>query len=181
MSAFLAYFFAVILLLSALRTVTCTKPVHALLAMIIALLAISGLFFVIGAPFSAAVEVIVYAGAIMILFVFVLMMLNLGRETDIAEADLFDPKTWILPAAGAGLIFVIMVLALIKGTGHSADMLLSNTVDTKQIGILLYGSYWVLVEAGALLLLSALVAAYHIAKKEINDPEVVEECDDGQH
>ncbi len=70
--------------------ITHTNPVHALLYLIISLLAISGVFFSLGAYFAGALEIIVYAGAIMVLFVFVVMMLNLGRfrnrtRTPVAE------------------------------------------------------------------------------------------------
>ncbi len=61
-----------------MRVVTHTNPVHALLYLIISLLAIAGVFFSLGAYFAGALEIIVYAGAIMVLFVFVVMMLNLG-------------------------------------------------------------------------------------------------------
>ena len=75
---FAFYICGLIAILATLRVITHTNPVHALLYLIISLLAISGVFFSLGAYFAGALEIIVYAGAIMVLFVFVVMMLNLG-------------------------------------------------------------------------------------------------------
>ncbi len=76
---FAFYICGLIAILATLRVITHTNPVHALLYLIISLLAISGVFFALGAHFAGALEIIVYAGAIMVLFVFVVMMLNPGR------------------------------------------------------------------------------------------------------
>ena len=73
---FAFYICGLIAILATLRVITHTNPVHALLYLIISLLAISGVFFSLGAYFAGALEIIVYAGAIMVLFVFVVMMLN---------------------------------------------------------------------------------------------------------
>ena len=75
------YISALVALLATFRVVTGTNPVHALLNLIISLLAVAMIFFALGAPFAGALEIIVYAGAIMVLFVFVVMMLNLGEST----------------------------------------------------------------------------------------------------
>ncbi|HNC68856.1 MAG TPA: NADH-quinone oxidoreductase subunit J, partial [Pseudomonadales bacterium] len=75
------YICALVALLATLGVVTNARPVHALLYLVVSLLAVAGVFFALGAPFAGALEVIVYAGAIMVLFVFVVMMLNLGSET----------------------------------------------------------------------------------------------------
>ena len=82
---FAFYICGLIAILATLRVVTHTNPVHALLYLIISLLAIAAVFFSLGAYFAGALEIIVYAGAIMVLFVFVVMMLNLGG-TEIEQA-----------------------------------------------------------------------------------------------
>lgn len=163
MMTFLAYFFSVFALLAALYTVTSTHPVHALLAMIICLLCIAGLFFVVGAPFAGALEIVVYAGAIMVLFVFVVMLLNLGRVITEREARWFVIEIWLAPAIAAVLVFLALAMGLLHGPG---DGIVAKTVDAKAVGILLYGPYMLLVEAGALILLAALVGAYHLAKRD---------------
>ena len=75
-----------------------TKAVHALLYLIVSLLSVAVIFFILGAPFVAALEVIIYAGAIMVLFVFVIMMLNLGPQTAARERTAVQPAVWIGPA-----------------------------------------------------------------------------------
>ncbi len=103
---FAFYICGLIAILATLRVVTHTNPVHALLYLIISLLAIAGVFFSLGAYFAGALEIIVYAGAIMVLFVFVVMMLNLGRHRDrtgaqvAAAGDLDWPGHPLRGAAG---------------------------------------------------------------------------------
>jgi NADH-quinone oxidoreductase subunit J len=75
------YSSALVALLATLRRDHQRNPVHALLYLVVSLLAVAMIFFCLGAPFAGALEVIVYAGAIMVLFVFVVMMLNLGTQT----------------------------------------------------------------------------------------------------
>ncbi len=89
---FAFYICGLIAILATLRVITHTNPVHALLYLIISLLAISGVFFSLGAHFAGALEIIVYAGAIMVLFVFVVMMLNLGGT--VVEQE----RKWLKPA-----------------------------------------------------------------------------------
>jgi NADH-quinone oxidoreductase subunit J len=74
------YLAAAIAIYATVRVITNTNPVHALLSLIVSLLAVAMIFFMLGAPFAGALEVIVYAGAIMVLFVFVVMMLNMGSH-----------------------------------------------------------------------------------------------------
>ena len=96
------YTCALVAILATLRVVTNSNPVHALLYLVVSLLAVAGVFFALGAPFAGALEVIVYAGAIMVLFVFIVMMLNLGPETTAQERQWLKPATWIGPIQTAG-------------------------------------------------------------------------------
>lgn len=95
---FAFYICGLIAILATLRVITHTNPVHALLYLVISLLAISGVFFSLGAYFAGALEIIVYAGAIMVLFVFVVMMLNLGGSEIEQERQWLKPQVWIGPA-----------------------------------------------------------------------------------
>ena len=85
-------------IVSTVRVVTNTNPVHALLSLIVSLLAVAGIFMIVGAPFAGALEIIVYAGAIMVLFVFVVMMLNLGQHTVEQERKWLSSDAWAYPA-----------------------------------------------------------------------------------
>src|SRR5690606_8346441 len=139
------------------------NPVHALLNLVVSLLAVAGMFFMLGAPFAGALEVIVYAGAIMVLFVFVVMMLNLGSETASQERSWLQPKAWIAPAL-LSLLLLGGLLSVLLGAGETPAAL--AVVDAKQVGIVLFGPYLLAVELASMLLLAALVAAYHLGRHD---------------
>jgi NADH-quinone oxidoreductase subunit J len=160
---FLFYIAAAIAIYSTLRVVTNTNPIHALLNLIVSLLAVAAIFFMLGAPFAGALEIIVYAGAIMVLFVFVVMMLNIGPAAAIQEKLWLTPKGWIAPSICALLLIGEMLYLLGQGDWHGAG---HTQVDAKQVGISLFGPYLLVVELASLLLLAALVAAYHLGKRD---------------
>ncbi|MDJ0878038.1 MAG: NADH-quinone oxidoreductase subunit J, partial [Halieaceae bacterium] len=93
----LFYVAATIALLSTAMALSRTNAAHALIYLIMSLLSVAVIFFIIGAPFAAALEVVIYAGAIMVLFVFVIMMLNLGEAGQARERDWLQPRSWLLP------------------------------------------------------------------------------------
>ena len=156
------YTCAAVAILAALRCVTHTNPVHALLYLVVMLLAAAGIFFAIGAPFAGALEVIIYAGAIMVLFVFVVMMLNLGAETEAQERQWLNPWAWIGPM----LLSALVLAALVKGILASGGGIGSAEVDAKRVGIALFGPWLLAVELASLLLLGALVAAWHLGRDD---------------
>ena len=160
---FAFYTAAAVALLATVRVITGTNPVHALLNLIVSLLAVAMIFFTLGAPFAAMLEIIVYAGAIMVLFVFVVMMLNLGEAVVAQERKWLRPGVWI----GPGLLSLVLMVELcyaLTGSGlHPAG---ETVVDAKQVGIALYGPYLLVVELASMLLLAALVAAYHLGRQD---------------
>ena len=162
------YALAAVAIFASLRVVTLANPVHAILSMIVSLLAISGIFFVLGAPFAGALEVVVYAGAIMVLFVFVIMMLNLGMSNDEREERWLDAKTWAVPT-GLTIIIAVVLYAMIGLNHNDAAMIGGTTISAKAVGTVLFTKYIMLIEVAALLLLAALVAAYHLGKEAIDD------------
>ncbi|WP_455565496.1 NADH-quinone oxidoreductase subunit J [Modicisalibacter luteus] len=93
---FAFYLSGLVAVLATLGVIISPNPVHALLYLIVSLIAVAMVFFSLGAPFAGALEIIVYAGAIMVLFVFVVMMLNLG------EAAVEQEKAWLSPGPGGG-------------------------------------------------------------------------------
>jgi NADH-quinone oxidoreductase subunit J len=157
------YIAAAVAVFATTMVITGTNPVHALLHLVVSLLAVAAIFFALGAPFAAALEVIVYAGAIMVLFVFVVMMLNLGEATVEQERKWLTPRIWIGPALLSGILFGELLRVL-----HSGEMQMAGLkeVGAKQVGILLYGPYLLGVELASMLLLAALVAAYHLGKHD---------------
>ena len=162
------YALAAVAIFASLRVVILANPVHAILSMIVSLLAISGIFFVLGAPFAGALEIVVYAGAIMVLFVFVIMMLNLGMSNDEREERWLDAKTWAVPT-GLTIIIAVVLYAMIGLNHDDAAMIGGTTISAKAVGTVLFTKYIMLIEVAALLLLAALVAAYHLGKEAIDD------------
>lgn len=164
---FAFYICGLIAILATLRVITHTNPVHALLYLIISLLAISGVFFSLGAYFAGALEIIVYAGAIMVLFVFVVMMLNLGPAASVQERQWMTPGIWGGPAM-MSLALLGELLYVLLGN-HSGAAIGLTTVDAKAVGISLFGPYLLVVELASMLLLAALVAAFHLGRHEANE------------
>ena len=166
------YLLAIVAILASLRVITRTNPVHALLNMIVTLLALSGIFFALGAPFAGALEIIVYAGAIMVLFVFVVMMLNLGTQSTLDEESWLSSSAWAVPA---GLAFIVgLTLFSLIGMKHGFEGVMPafigvEPVTAKMIGAKLFTEYLLLVEIAGFLLLAGLVAAYHLAKSALDD------------
>lgn len=156
---------AAVALPAAIMVVVSTNPVHALLYLVLSILALAVVFFAFGAPFAAALQVIVYAGAILVLFVFVVMMLNLGRQTEEQERKWLSPTTWIGPAAlSAVLLWQMVQLLWLKGGATTPAGV--QEVSAKAVGIALYGPYLLAVELASMMLLAGLVAAYHLGKDE---------------
>lgn len=155
------YISAVIAIISTLMVITRTHAVHALLYTIVSFLSLAVIFFVLGAPYIAALEIIIYAGAIIVLFIFVVMMFNLGEETAPQEREWLSFKAWIGPA----ILCLILLLEFIfvTMTSESVDTELIP-IQPKEVGIALYTKYILGVEMIAMLLMSAVVGAYHIGK-----------------
>ncbi len=160
------YLMALVAIVSTVRVVTNTNPVHALLSLIISLLAVAGIFMIVGAPFAGALEIIVYAGAIMVLFVFVVMMLNLGQNTVEQESKWLTSSAWAYPALMSFLMGLILVWMLKSDYTTAGTVMGAQVVGPKEVGTSLFTQYLLLVEVAAMLLLGALVAVFHLGKRE---------------
>ena len=157
------YLAGAVAIASTIMVIVELSAMHALLYLIVSLLAIAVVFYVLGAPFAAALEVIIYAGAIMVLFVFVLMMLNLGQSAIVQERDWLSPSAWVGPALLSALLLagLIYILARPADTVPGADV-----VDAKEVGIVLFGPYLLGVELASMLLLAGLVGAFHLGWRQ---------------
>ncbi len=143
--------------------ITRYNAVHALLYLVVSLLAVSLIFYVLGAPFVAALEAIIYAGAIMVLFIFVIMILNLGPQAVRFERAWLKPGMWLGPAALTLILAGELAYILIsRGRSPSAG---AAVVGARQVGIALFGPYLIGVELASLLLLAGLVGAYHLGRR----------------
>jgi NADH-quinone oxidoreductase subunit J len=159
----LFYLSAFVAVLATVLVITRMNAVHALLYLIVSLLSVALLFITLGAPFAAALEIIIYAGAIMVLFIFVIMMLNLGSATVRQEAQWLRPGIWW----GPSLLCCILALELAYFFMHDGTQVLSGAlIPPKQVGIALFGPYALGVELASMLLLAGLVGAYHLGRQE---------------
>jgi NADH-quinone oxidoreductase subunit J len=157
------YIAGAVAVLATLFTITRANAVHALLYLIVSLLGVAVVFFTLGAPFVAALEVIVYAGAIMVLFVFVVMILNLGEQAELRERQWLKPGVWV----GPGILAAVLlgeVVYLLSQTGAAAGA--GNIITPKQVGIALFGPYVLGVELASILLLGGVVGAYHLGRRQ---------------
>ncbi|MFT6294483.1 MAG: NADH-quinone oxidoreductase subunit J [Pseudohongiellaceae bacterium] len=157
----LFYLAGAIAIISTVAVIVQSNIVHALIYLILSLLSIAVIFYVLGAPFAAVLEAIVYAGAIMVLFLFVIMMLNLGQHTRDQEKQWLSLTGWILPCLLAAVLLAQLISVL-----SSYDVTMTpETVGVLEVSALLFGPYVLAVELASILLLAGLVSAYHLAKK----------------
>lgn len=161
MEVLLFYIAASISLIATVLVITRANASHALIYLIVSLLAIAVIFYLLGAPFAAALEIVIYAGAIMVLFLFVVMMLNLGPSQLAQERRWLQPKMWIGPSILTFVLFLEM-LYLIVGTPVTTA---GVPVSAKAVGQKLFGPYLIGVELAGFLLLGALVGAYHLGRR----------------
>lgn len=173
--SFLFYIAAAVAWAATVRVVTGKNAVHALLYLIVSLLAVAVMFFMLGAPFVAALEVIIYAGAIMVLFVFVMMLLNLGKEAERQEKQLLSPGIFIGPGILSAVLVICFIILLNRGGSQSSGHVV---VGPKAVGVSMFSEYVLGVEMAGMLLLAALVGAYHLARsRQIEDSDKEDEAE----
>jgi len=142
-----------------LGTILSRNPVSSLLFLILTFFNLAAIYVLLGAHFIAAIQVIVYAGAIMVLFIFVVMMLNVGERAVAMERSWLPGGIWVGPAVLAAVLFAQVVYLVMRGPGPEYPR---TVVGPKQVGLALYGPYLMGVELASMLLLAGLVAAYHL-------------------
>jgi len=162
------YIAGAVAIVSTILMLTRLNVVHALLYMIVSLLAVAVDFFTLGAPFAAAMEAIVYAGAIMVLFLFVVMMLNIGRHAVESERQWLTPGIWVGPLTLACILMVEVGWI----TRFAPASLGTSATGPKEVGISLFGPYMIGVELASMLLLAGLVGAYHLGLRKSEKPEI---------
>ena len=155
------YLSAGLALLTTALAITRANPVHALLFFVLSLLFMGVIFLTLGAPFAAALEVIVYAGAIMVLFLFVIMMLALDKTALRRERDWIARPIWIVPIVLVGLLAAELARPLL----HSTQTTLVRIVTPQAVGLKLFTTDLAAVELASMLLLAGLVAAFHLGRR----------------
>ncbi len=163
-TTYLFYLLSFLAIMFALMVVISKNPVHSVLYLVLTFFTIAGHYVLLNAQFLAAVHIIVYAGAIMVLFLFVIMLLNLNKETEPHKS------VWLKASAtiASGLLLVVLVGSL-KGaeTIHSTKVFDPNIGLIENLGTTLFKDFLLPFEVSSILLLSAMVGAVMLGKKSI--------------
>jgi NADH-quinone oxidoreductase subunit J len=162
---FFFYFLSTVTILSAILVITRKNAVHSALALIVTLLSLAGLYLMLYAPFVAGVQVILYAGGIMVLFLFVIMLVSLEKSL---KEEQFN-KQWLVGIAASLVLGAMFIFVYLKGSSIFPDkaVVLPENLNTQQVGMALYQQYLLPFEIASLLLLVAIVGAVVMAKKRI--------------
>jgi len=155
------YVAAAVAVVSTLLVITRTRALHALLFLVVSLTAVAVVFYTLGAPFVAALEIIIYAGAIIVLFVFTVMLLNIDPKSERGERARVRPASWAGPTALALVLLVELAWAIGSGGPHVG----ARVVGPREVGVALYGPYAIGVELASTLLLVALIGARHLGQR----------------
>jgi NADH-quinone oxidoreductase subunit J len=142
--------------------ITRRNAVRALLYLIVSFLSLAVVLYLLGAPFIAALEAIVYAGAIMVLFVFVMMMLNLEPDIHGWKNAWLNAKMWAGPAILTAILLGELIW-IVSGIGPRVAA--PKTIGPQEVGVSMFGPYALGVELASMLLLSGLVGAYHLGRR----------------
>lgn len=171
MEAIAFYTISSVVLISALLMVTSRNLVHSIVYMVISFVGVGGLFILLQAEFVAAVQILVYAGGIVVLFLFVVMLVNLGEINQVEYLH----RQW-LPATVLALVLVAEIGYLLWGGAgalaaapEQADSVLRSMAggNTETVATSLYTSYLLPFEVASLLLLVAMIGAIYLAKKRV--------------
>src|SRR5687768_7522401 len=148
------YIASAIAVFATIMVITRYNMIHALLYLVVSFLAIAIVFFVLGAPFIAALEVIVYAGAIVVLIIFAIMMLNLKQEAVDQEREWLTKGIYIGPSIMAAILLAEIIYMI---TSAEAMPMTEKMIDAKAVGMALYGPYVIAVELCGILLMAGIV------------------------
>ncbi len=148
---------------SAIMMITSKSPVHSVLWLIVVFFAISGHYILLNAQFLAIVNIIVYAGAIMVLFLFVVMLMNLNAETEPVK----NHRLQLIGIVSGGSLLLILVAALMKiDVEQQVQMNVGDAGLIKVLGKTLFTNYILPFEISSVLFLSAMIGAVVIGKKD---------------
>ena len=168
---FFFYLLAATMIAGGVLVITRKNAVHSAMALITTLLAQAGLYLMLYAPFVAGVQIILYAGGIMVLFLFVIMLISIER----AEKERQFNKQWVVGILATFLLGILLVLGYSQGKSvfPATPAVLPENTNTQQIAIFLYGNYLLPFEIASLLLLVAMVGAIMLARsaKQEKSPE----------
>ncbi|MGA7218248.1 MAG: NADH-quinone oxidoreductase subunit J [Candidatus Sulfotelmatobacter sp.] len=162
---FFFYLLAGIMLIGGILVITRKNPVHSAVALIITLLAQASIYLMLYAPFVAGVQIILYAGGIMVLFLFVIMLVSIDRSMKERQFN----SQWVVGTIAAVALGGLFIAVYMKGRNMFPDRMLTTAEgqNTQNVATLLYGQYMFSFEIASLLLLVAIIGAVVMAKKRI--------------
>lgn len=158
------YIAAAVAILSTIMVITRYNMIHALLYLVVSFMAVAVVFFTLGAPFMAALEIIIYAGAIVVLIIFVIMMLNMTKEDVQREKEWLKPSVWVGPALLSAVLLAELAYILLGANPSQTEALVA--VDAKLVGLALFGPYLLGVQLCGILLMAGIVGAYHLGRQK---------------
>jgi NADH-quinone oxidoreductase subunit J len=160
------YFLSFLAILAAVMVVVSKNPIHSVLYLIITFFCIAGHYVLLNAQFLAVVHIIVYAGAIMVLFLYVIMLLNLNRESEPHKSTLLK-----IMATVCGGLLMIVVIGSLKGTEQMAGQHVATGEISlvKNLGKVMFSDFLIPFEVTSILLLAAMVGAVMLGKSESSD------------
>jgi len=157
--ALIFYALAAVILAATVVAITRRNLVHAVVYLVISFFGTAMLYYLLGAPFLGILEVIIYAGAIMVLFLFIIMMLRVERTAE----HRYSLRQW-LPAVLLGLVFLVLIGLLASTDPGGGAMLMAATTSPRVFGRFLFQRYWLAVEIVSFLLLIVLVGALFLGR-----------------
>ncbi len=168
MATFFFFYFSGVIVLTAILVVTLRNPIYSALSLLILFFHVAGLYVTLHAEFLAAVQIIVYAGAILVLYLFVVMLLNVKRE------ERYHSQFPIAALLGVTILTEVLLLAVRTSLSPENEAPLRNqpvgdavSGNTETIGEVLYSTYLFPFEVASLILLVAMIGAIILAKKDI--------------
>lgn len=166
------FYFAAVIVVTSVLVVALRNPVYSALSLLVMFFHVAGLYVTLHAEFLAAVQIIVYAGAILVLYLFVVMLLNVKRE------DRYHAQLPVAGVLGLLLLAEVSILAVSAGrSGSDRDGPLEaaeGVGNTEALGEVLYSTYLFPFEVASLVLLVAMIGAIILAKRDIFDRTVKE-------
>jgi NADH-quinone oxidoreductase subunit J len=162
---FFFYLLSAVAVISAILVITRKNPVHSALSLIFTLLSLAGLYLMLYAPFVAGVQIILYAGGIMVLFLFVIMLVNIERSQ---REEQFNHQ-WHIGILASLVLGILFVFVYQRGSSIFPvnPVSLPEPMNTQQVALALFRGYLLPFEVASLLLLVAIVGAVVMAKKRI--------------
>ncbi|HWR52550.1 MAG TPA: NADH-quinone oxidoreductase subunit J [Bryobacteraceae bacterium] len=162
------YFFALLVLGGGVLTVTCRSAVHSAISLIVSLVGVGGIFLLQKAEFLFAVQIVLYVGGVMVLFLFVIMLVNLDEAAKVRQFN----RHWMVGLAAVGLVAAEVGYFLWMGAGAFRLAAPGNAEaarigNTERIADLLFSEYLLPFELASILLLAAVVGSVVMAKKRI--------------